>query len=127
MWERQRFSSTALTNVKIVVLAPMPSDNDKSATAVKPGVRRERAERVARVLHDAFQEMQATCVAALLFPLIHAAELAQRGEARLLVRHSAGAQHFNLTIEVIAHLLVELGLDSRGAQQRLHAHTKHSK
>ena len=116
VWERQRFQQHRVDEREDGRVRADAQRQRQEGDRCEAGRPAERAERVARVLHDAFDEVEPTCVAALFLPLIDAAKLAQRREARLLVRHSAGAQHFNLTIEVIAHLLVELGLDSSASE-----------
>ena len=100
-------SSTALTTLKIAVLAPIPSASVTTTVAVNPTVLPQDTERIDDVLTQRIEDRQSAAVAVAFRGLCDATEGDQRGPARLGRCH-AGA---DVVVDVQLNMAGQLGVE----------------
>ena len=100
--------STPRTTLKIAVFAPIPSASVSTPTAVRPGVRAEHAESVAKIAPDPFPSRVAPHAAGDFLDLSDVAELPACATLRRLGVGTGGHAIPRRHVEMRLHFRVEI-------------------
>jgi hypothetical protein len=104
-----------LITLKIALFAPIPTASVRTATAVKPGFA-QRAQAVADVVKQSFEEPNAARLAAFLFDALCATELQPRPPHCFPSRHAAAHQILRVRLEVETEFRIHVALQARASQ-----------
>ena len=88
------------------------------------GLAHERPERVAEIRAEVVPQLDADAAAHVVLVHFHAAEVAQRRASRFVVRHASSHARFDLAIEMVAQLGVQVIFQARTARDAAPARPK---